>query len=364
MATQYIEVTRKWNDIPSNKPTSLRLTETYYHQEWPFNSYIDEKKEAQQAVLVQLAPPASMVQDVMNEKYEQAVISTGLFPILTADPVTAAVAKTFYNVGKLLGWWGKKKDDDSTKWNARRPAGCASIAFLQMLCYYKDITAIGGKFPELKKLYKEYKYDSGKFTKTNSHNSSGTKLTDTDVNVVKSVMEKICKAIPASVYTESGTAVIPIFIKKAAENMHLKQFHEPLVKPNKEDAAKYMYQALCNDIIPIMYIGDINREGTEIDFSGEKWKCFHYFLVDGFEFDKMVFARTGKYLDACKFRHNDGWGYGSEKAQSFDDMILAVAGFQASIFRVFFFAPEKKREVYRGSNPGNPQPHNLQEALR
>lgn len=329
------EVTRKWNPIPNVKESYTERTKTTYYQGWPFNSYIDERKEANQALLAQLVPPASIIQDVANKKGAQAIYGV-------VDPATTAVVKTFYNLGKKWNWWGKK-DDDDTQWKGRKPAGCLSIAFLQLLYYYRNISEIYNYFPELSKMAIDYRLDYGKFVKQMVKDGSYTTLTNDDVNVVKSIMEKICKAIPVSVYTESGTAVLPIYVKKTAENLHLVQFHDTLVKPSNEDAAKYMYQALCNGILPLVYIGDINRDGVEIDFSGKKWNCFHYFLVDGCIFDKAVFARTGKYADACKFNHNNGWGWRKNGAQFISSMIYDVAMFDANISKVFFFAPSLKK---------------------
>lgn len=353
----YTEIPRTWGNIPATKPNCLDdsgyapLTKTAYHQQWPFNSYIDEREEVLQSLFTQLIPPASIVEDVMNKNYIQAVIDSGITPIINIDPVTAAIGKTVFNIGKGLGWWGKKKDDNSDKWNARRPAGCASIAFLQLLYYYKDVAEIRSSFPELSRLSTDYRFKSGQFEKLSY--GKYVKLTESDVNDVKSIMEKIGKAIPVSIFTEAGTAVFPIFMKKAAENLQLKEFHEPLSKPSDEKAAEYMYQALCNDIIPLLYIGNIHTEknktdeGIEISYTGEN--CFHYFLVDGCKFDKTAFARTGKYADACKFYINDGWHLINSHTNTYSvsKVDYVIADYESGISKIFFFASKNKRVLIK-----------------
>lgn len=332
---------RQWRNIPNDKPDCLQKTETKYHQQWPFNSYVDEREEAVQSLGAQLIPPASVVEDVLNENYIQAVIDSGLVPFLSVDPVSTAIFKTAYSIGKFLGWWKHEKKNSCNEWNAKRPAGCASIAFLQLLYYYREVKEIRNEFPTLIKLSTEYKYNqtSKKFEKWDKSTHRYTELTTDDIKDIKAVMEKIGTAIPVSVYTEAGTAVLPTFMRRAAYNLELTQFHDPLIRPNNEDAAKYMYQALCNDVIPLLYIGNINVKKHSIAVSAEQ--CFHYFLVDGCIFDKAVFAKTGKYVESCKFFVNDGWGWvnshtKSHKIYEVDDVI---ANYNSGIDKVFFFAP-------------------------
>lgn len=310
ISTTYKEVARTWNAIPSEKPNCTDYTVTRYDQVWPYNSYVDERKEANQAIMAQLVPPSSIIENCFNEKFVQAGASA-------FDPVTATTVKTIYNFGKLWGWWGKNKDDSNDPYNGRVPAGCASIAFLQLLYYYKDIKSIKQKYPELQRLKTSYNWKN---------------VSDKEVDDMYSIMSKIAKAIPLSFYSNWGTGVLFPFMSEAGKNLGFKEFIQPVYKPTNKKAAELIYQSLCNGILPIVL--GTNGGG-------------HYFLIDGCKFDKTVFNRTNDYNQACTFSYNDGWGDGStgyviNDHESLSTILNDVLK-QDHVDGIWFFAPAQKR---------------------
>ena len=129
------EVERTWDEIPSDGRSCTNRTETFYHQAWPFNSYIDERKEAIQAIAAQIVPPASIAEDFLNKEYVE-----GVFNILLGG---VPPIKAFNSTVKLISSFWKKNKKASPiaidELNGNRPAGCLSITFLQLLYYYKDV---------------------------------------------------------------------------------------------------------------------------------------------------------------------------------------------------------------------------------
>ena len=331
------EAERTWDEIPSDGRSCTNRTETFYHQAWPFNSYIDDRKEAIQSIVAQIVPPASIAEDFLNVDDNIIEYIDGAFNVMMGgvSPIKVINSTMKY----ITSFWKKKKESAPVaidEWNGNRPAGCLSIAFLQLLYYYKDVPSVKKGFPTLNRLYKYYNVETnqnskyfGRFCRKNKETEDYEPLINTDVTIVREIMEKICKAIPVSVFTEKGTAVLPIFVKQAAENLGFKEFREPLDSPSNEEAARLIYQSLCNDIIPIAFQ---RRNGG------------HYYLIDGCQFTPQLIENGKNYDKACYFNYNKGWGEGSCKYAAIIDSMTEDIGTcsQNHISKLYFFAPPTK----------------------
>jgi len=124
-----IEENRIWDEIPSDGKECTNVTETCYHQKWPFNSYIDDRKEAVQALASQAVPLVGpTVESVLNKDYVEAVAN-----FFTAGTYSAVKA-----IAKLFSKKKERKKSDveiESEHNGNRPAGCLAIALLQLSCH-------------------------------------------------------------------------------------------------------------------------------------------------------------------------------------------------------------------------------------
>lgn len=99
------EVERTWNDIPIDGRDCMDYTETYYHQYWPFNSYIDESKETIQELESQVFPPLVIIDDIADKDYAEAIKD---FILGGVDP-SKVLANTITFLISKLGFKKKKK---------------------------------------------------------------------------------------------------------------------------------------------------------------------------------------------------------------------------------------------------------------
>jgi len=255
-----IEENRTWDEIPSDGKECTNVTETCYHQKWPFNSYIDDRKEAVQALAFQAVPLVGpTVESVLNKDYVEAV----------ANFFTAGVYGAVNAIANLFSKKKERKKSDveiESESNGNRPAGCLAIALLQLLYHYRDVSSVKNKFPELEKMYLKYQFlkdekfiqsdgTEKKITglfRTNDLAQTGWKYTDLatadDVKNVNKVMERICKAIPISVFTEMGTAVLPTHVDDALLNIGFERFRDEVhgddTNSSYERVAEILYQSL------------------------------------------------------------------------------------------------------------------------
>ena len=366
-----IEENRTWDEIPSDGKECTNVTETCYHQKWPFNSYIDDRKEAVQALASQAVPLVGpTVESVLNEDYVGAV----------ANFFTAGVYGAVNAIANLFSKKKERKKSDveiESESNGNRPAGCLAIALLQLLYHYRDVSSVKNKFPELEKMYLRYEFLKDKeFTQSDGSKKKITGLfrtnnvtinydwketdlaTADDVKNVNKVMERICKAIPVSVFTEMGTAVLPTHVDDALSNIGFKRFRDEVhgddTNSSYERVAEILYQSLCNGVIPLAFVRGKNRE-------------WHYYLIDGCKFDKVDFKISKSYAKTCTFSQNLGWGSGSEKFIS----IKKLGYFKGNsddgglnhISKLWFFAPSKKVVTYEVLEKGKATKTEVQLAI-
>ena len=160
------EAERTWDEIPSDGRSCTNRTETFYHQAWPFNSYIDDRKEAIQSIVAQIVPPASIAEDFLNVDDNIIEYIDGAFNVMMGgvSPIKVINSTMKY----ITSFWKKKKESAPVaidEWNGNRPAGCLSIAFLQLLYYYKDVPSVKKGFPTLNRLYKYYNVETNQNSK-------------------------------------------------------------------------------------------------------------------------------------------------------------------------------------------------------